>query len=326
MYQFFAFVSGILLSVMLSVNGGLSDQYGAFLAAVIIHVVGSLFALAFYVLQKEKKALFVHKPKWIYLGGAIGVLTTIFTNLAFGHISMTSIIALGLLGQTVTSIFIDMFGWFDMEKRPFQKTSLFGLVFAVFGVLLMLDHTVAAGFAAVLISFGSGITVVLSRTVNAYLAKKIGALNGSLVNHLVGLPITVIVALAVTKGTIHLNVITENDFRIWIYLGGVLGVAAVMLSNIIVPRIPAFQLTMLVFVGQVFTGVFLDVMSGNDHSDASFLGGSVIAGGIAVNMIMERVNNIKERKCQECERVRRLNKMGEQKDKEDSHTVKNIKK
>ncbi|MFT4106982.1 MAG: DMT family transporter [Lacrimispora sp.] len=298
MYQFLSFISGILLSVMISVNGSLSDQYGAFTAAVIIHVIGSLFALSFYFLQREKKALFVHRPKWIYLGGAIGVLTTIFSNLAFGHISMTSIIALGLLGQTVASLFIDIFGWFDMERRPFQKTSLFGLAFAVFGVFLMLDNTVATGLTAVFISFASGITVVLSRTVNAYLGKKIGALNGSLVNHLVGLPITVVIALIVTKGT-YLNTVSDNGFQIWIYLGGVLGVAAVMLFNIIVPQIPAFQLTMLAFVGQVFTGVLLDVMAGNYNSDTSFLGGTVIAAGIAINMIMERVNNVRERRHQE---------------------------
>ncbi len=297
MYQFLSFISGILLSVMISVNGSLSDQYGAFSAAVIIHVVGSLFALSFYMIHREKKALFTHRPKWIYLGGAIGVLTTIFSNLAFGHISMTSIVALGLLGQTVTSLFIDILGLFGMEKRPFQKTSLFGLAFAVFGVFLMLDNTVATGLTAVFISFGSGITVVLSRTVNAYLAKKIGALNGSLVNHLVGLPITAVIAIIVTRGT-HLNIVSDHDFRIWIYLGGVFGVAAVMLFNIIVPQIPAFQLTMLVFVGQVFTGVFLDVMAGNYNSDTSFLGGTVIAAGIAVNMILERANITKERKYQ----------------------------
>lgn len=286
MYQFLAFLSGILLAVMITVNGGLSEQYGAFPAAVIIHIVGSLFALLFYILQKEKKELFTHKPKWIYLGGVIGVSTTLFANLAFGHISMTSIIALGLLGQTMASLAIDVRGLFGMKKRSFQKTSLFGLAFAILGILLMLDNTVTTGSMAVLISFVSGITVVLSRTVNAHLAEKIGALNGSLVNHLAGLPITILLALIVSKGS-YLNSAANSNFKIWIYLGGILGVIVVMLSNITVPKIPAFRLTLIVFVGQIFTGILLDAVIGKGYSDTSFWGGIIIAAGIAINMILE---------------------------------------
>ncbi len=60
----------------------------------------------------------------MYLGGAIGVLTTLFHNLAFTKISVTSIIALSLFGQTITSLIVDKFGIFGMQKRVFERTSL----------------------------------------------------------------------------------------------------------------------------------------------------------------------------------------------------------
>ena len=115
------------------------------------------------------------------------------------------------------------------------------------------DSTTAAPGAA--ISFASGISMVLSRTANARLAEKTGALQGSLVNHLTGLPITVGLALAAAaiSGT-PVTASAGGSFRLWIYLGGALGVIVVMLLNITVPKIPGFQLTLLVFVGQVFTG------------------------------------------------------------------------
>ena len=55
------------------------------------------------------------------------------------------------------------------------------------------------------------------------------------------------------------------------------------------PKIPGFQLTLLVFVGQVFTGILLDTVAGSYQTGATLWGGMIIAAGIAVNMILERV-------------------------------------
>ena len=298
MYQLLVFLTGVILAVMISVNGNLTEQYGTFPAVAIVHVIGVLFDLLLCAFQKEKRPLCGHRPKWIYLGGVIGVFTIVFQNLAFGHISMTSIVALGLLGQTMTALVIDSFGLFGMEKRPFQKTSLIGFLFSLVGILIMLDDTVTAAILAVCVSFGSGISVVLARTVNARLSEKIGALHGSLVNHIVGLPITVVIALAVTKGA-PFSAMTDGSFHPWIYLGGVLGVVVVLLCNLTVPKVPAFQLTVLTFVGQVFTGILLDLMVDDNYSAASFYGGTVIALGIAINLIAERIIIAKKRKQQE---------------------------
>ena len=273
MYQLLALINGIILSVMISVNGNLSVQYSAFTAAAIIHAVGSLFALLLCAFQKNRKPVWPHRPRWIYLGGAIGVFTTVFQNLAFTCISITSVIALGLLGQTVTSLVIDSSGLFGMEKRPLPRYALIGLSLSVFGIFVMLDTTVTTAALGAAISFASGISMVLSRTANARLAEKTGALQGSLVNHLTGLPITVGLALAAAAIS-------------------ALGVIVVMLLNITVPKIPGFQLTLLVFVGQVFTGILLDSAAGSYHTGTSLWGGIIIAAGIAVNMILEQVTAV----------------------------------
>ena len=76
----------------------------------------------------------------------------------------------------------------------------------------------------------------------------------------------------------------------WIYTGGMMGVIVVLLCNLTVPRLPAFRLTMLTFVGQIFTGVILDVAAGKGRLDPSFAGGLVIAAGIAVNMGLEKIS------------------------------------
>ncbi len=166
MYQLLTLLTGAVLAVMIMMNGGLAARYGIFVAAAIIHAVGSLFALTVCVLKKEKMSLWYHQPVWIYLGGAIGVLTTLFNNSAYGKISMTSIVALGLTGQLIMSILIDCLGLFGMERRSMGGKSvrgyLWGGLFVLAGILVMLDTTVISAVHAISLSFCAGIMVVLS--------------------------------------------------------------------------------------------------------------------------------------------------------------------
>lgn len=298
MYQPLALLTGVILAVMVAINGNLTAEYGTFPAAAIIHAVGTLFALVLCSMQKNKKPLLGHHPLWIYLGGAIGVLTTVFNNLAYGTITMTSIVALGLLGQTVTALLIDSLGLFGMQRRPFRKTSLWGFAFAVVGIFVMVDSTEMAEIVAVIVSLVAGVSVVLSRTVNARLAEKVGALRGSLVNHMVGLPITILLAFVALIGN-GLSEVTDRAFSPWVYCGGMLGVGVVLLFNLIVLKVPAFRLTVLTFIGQVFTGILLDVITGGGYSKSSFYGGFIVTAGVAVNIIAERLAKRNERRERE---------------------------
>ena len=174
--------------------------------------------------------------------------------------------ALGLLGQTLMSLVIDWLGLFGMKRCPFCRYSLVGLAFSLTGIFIMLDATVGQAACAVLLSLGAGVTVVLSRTVNARLSGKVGALPGSLVNHMAGLPVTVV--FCVLAGETMLPVSGSMVSHPWIYTGGMMGVIVVLLCNLTVPRLPAFRLTMLTFVGQIFTGVILDVAAGTGRPAA----------------------------------------------------------
>lgn len=288
MYQMLSFIIGIVIAVMISVNGTLSNCYDVFRSAVIIHIVGVIFATLLYCLKKEKKPLFRQEPFWLYLGGALGFLTTIFNNFAFEYINMTSIIALGLFGQMLSSALIDTFGLLGMEKYPFRKSSLLGVFFALAGVFVMLDFSITSSLLSVLLSIGGGVTVVLSRTVNARLSEKTGALGGSLINHLVGLPITIIFAIIFVPKAQFFAV---NPTPFWAYLGGMLGVTTVLLFNITVPRISALSLSILSFVGQLFAGIFIDFVIGNDFSDTSFIGGIIISVGLILNFILDALHS-----------------------------------
>lgn len=109
---------------------------------------------------------------------------------------------------------------------------------------------------------------------------------GSLINHLVGLPICIILMLCLQS---PIGMAT-TEAKPWMYLGGVLGVMTVLLFNVTVPRVPAFRLTLLSFIGQIFTGIALDFALGLEYSTSTFAGGMVIAIGLLINMLLEQWN------------------------------------
>lgn len=293
MYYLLSLLSGVIISILVAINGELTIWYGVFGAAVIIHVVGSVFAYILIKVQKKKVILNRNLPWWFYIGGLIGILTTVFNNFAYGKISLTSIVALGLLGQTIASLVIDSFGLLGMKKYKFNKSTLIGFAFASIGILVMLKDPAIVALYAVALSFSAGITIVLARTVNARLSDKIGALQGSFMNHIVGLPGTIAILLIIGKTQSFLSSFSlEYDF--WIYFGGIFGVIVVLLFNIIVPKIPAFRLTLLSFIGQVFTGVILDLLTKNGYTKETFIGGLLVTAGIGMNMLIEHITLVKK--------------------------------
>lgn len=291
MYNFLSLLTGVVIAVMIVINGQLTLIYGMVLSTVIIHIVGTIFSYLLCKATKNNIKLDYKIPKWIYIGGAVGVLTTVFNNFAFGKISMTSIVALGLFGQSVSSLLIDNFGLLGMKKYPMKKSSIVGIAFASIGIVFMLDSSMGSALIAVIVSFFAGVTVVVSRTINARLSSHIGEVQTSFMNHVVGLVVSIALIFIFGIGDTSKIEISRNLF---IYIGGLFGVMTVLLSNITVPKVPAFNLTLLIFIGQVFTGVVVDLLMNNDFSEATFVGGVIITIGILINTIVDYITTKKQ--------------------------------
>ncbi len=277
-------LSTIIIAIALTFNGQLSALYGNYNATFIVHITGVLFILI------GKIKIFSHKklPFWFYLGGAVGIFNVLFQNFSFGIISFTSILALSLFGQTVISLVIDNFGLLGMKKHPFKKSSFVGFIFSLAGVAVMLDLssiTNTLAILAIVLSFLSGFTTVLSRSINAKLSEHIGSMAGSFINHLAGLPLAFILALVVPTNDISL-IIQKPVPEFWIYLGGLTGVFLIFILNVTVMKVPSLRLSLLSFVGQVFIGILLDLLLDNSFSKNIFYGGLLVAAGVGLNMLI----------------------------------------
>lgn len=288
MEQLLVLLTGVIISVMVSVNGSLGDLVGIYLGAVIIHVVGILFAAVICIIRKEPVFHKVSLPFWAYLGGAVGFLTTIFNTYAFKYMSMTSIVALGLLGQCIVSALFDTFGMFRLPKRKLTSGTWIGLLLSFAGVGIMLYHSEGSGLIAILLSLGAGVTVVLARTINSSLALKTSPMVGSLYNHMVGLPFCIALFLIMPK-----TMPQWGSLQPWMLCGGMMGVITVMLYNITVSKVSASRITLLAFIGQIFAGILLDVFSGQQISSQLFWGGILVSIGLFAGMLVDWLNTAK---------------------------------
>ena len=133
MNYFVSVFTGVILAIMVSLNGGVSNAAGNYASSVIIHFIGLIGIIFVLIFTKSKIKNLKGIPFYMFSGGLIGVLTVLFTNASSGVLG----VSLTLLGQLVTSLVIDNFGYFNMPVVKFDKRKILGLVIIITGIYVM---------------------------------------------------------------------------------------------------------------------------------------------------------------------------------------------
>lgn len=281
MYYLLSLLAGMLISVMVVANGQLNGRVGQTAALVIIHVVGLLFMSLLMLIKKEKPQA-KKLPFYLYAGGLIGIVITVFNNIAFMHISVSAMMALGLLGESVSSLLADHIGLLGLPKRPFRRQKLWGGLLALVGILLMWDDF---KLFPVLASLAAGILVLLSRLLNGGLARRTSLGNSTFFNYVTGLSgALILLLLSGSRPTLSFAL----GGPVYIYMGGFLGGIIVLLSSFCVGKIPSFYMTLVLFVGQVFAGILLDMLLTGTFPLNNFIGGLLVLAGLILNLVVDR--------------------------------------
>ncbi|EQB89187.1 transporter family-2 protein [Clostridium punense] len=138
-----------------------------------------------------------------------------------------------------------------------------------------------------ILAFICGGLTIVSIIINANLGQKLGAFQGGLINYIIGLTVTLIImTLLAIIGKFEMS--SFNGIPFYAYLGGLVGVIVVVASNIVIPKISAVYSTVLIFIGQIFTGIFIDYLTLGNISIGKVLGGLIIIGGIMYNSYVDK--------------------------------------
>ena len=129
----------------------------------------------------------------------------------------------------------------------------------------------------------AGGMVVFSMVLNSRLSHIIGVFQGVFVNYAMGLLTSILfVAASFWLGNETLN---ENmNLPPWYaYLGALCGIGIVASCNIVIPKIPVVYSAVLIFLGQIITGLILDTLISGHFDVYKALGALLITAGLFLN-------------------------------------------
>ena len=109
---------------------------------------------------------------------------------------------------------------------------------------------------AIICAIASGMTIVLSRSINGYLEKKIGPYQSTFFNYFTGL-LTSSILLFFTLLPAFKN-ISFTKIDLIMLVGGIIGVFNVLILNIVVSKVTPIKLTLITFISQLLSGMILD--------------------------------------------------------------------
>lgn len=140
---------------------------------------------------------------------------------------------------------------------------------------------------AIAVAIAAGASIVIARNINSILAEKKGLLASTFFNYVTGFSLSVIFLL-ISSESIKKSYSLLGTVPLWAYLGGFLGVAVVAISNIVTSKISAFYMSLIIFVGQLFTGIIIDYFALGILSIGKVIGGLLVVAGLIYNLYVDR--------------------------------------
>jgi len=118
--------------------------------------------------------------------------------------------------------------------------------------------------------------------------KKSSVYTSTFYNYVVGLSVSVLALLILGQSELATLPTLSFSFNPLIYLGGLFGAAVVLICNVTVARVSAFYLTLLMFVGQIFSAIVFDMVIGQAFEPLLLAGGVLVALGLIVDLLIDR--------------------------------------
>jgi transporter family-2 protein len=137
-----AVLAGLAGSVQVAVMGRFGERVGVLEALTFATLVQLVLALGILVAARQGtgslgEALSV--PKWLWAGGAMGLLVVLTITFAQPRIGATATIGILIAGQLVMGAVIDRFGLFGVEQISISPTRAIGIGLLGIGAALSLS-------------------------------------------------------------------------------------------------------------------------------------------------------------------------------------------
>lgn len=203
-------------------------------------------------------------PWWMLLGGACGALTVSTQGLVAGILGVALFTVGVVAGQTLDGLLLDRFGFGPAGVVAITPGRLIGGLCALVAVAFSLGGDVLSQAPPwmLVLPFLTGAGIAFQSAVNGRLGQRIasplGATYMSFLGGVLVLSLSVGVSLVVRGAPAAPPTALPGD--LWLYLGGLLGAAYILLGVVIVARTGVLLMGLGAVLGQLVVSVLIDML------------------------------------------------------------------
>lgn len=134
-----AAISGVTMAVQGTINSALSQKTNLLLATFIVHIIGTVVALAAVFARRSPifGSFWQSIPWYLYLGGVLSVIIVGLVALSIPKIGVCNATTAIIIGQVGTAVLIDHFGWFGVQRLHWSLWQLLGIGLFAAGAKLL---------------------------------------------------------------------------------------------------------------------------------------------------------------------------------------------
>ncbi|MCM3780068.1 DMT family transporter [Microbacterium hydrocarbonoxydans] len=199
-------------------------------------------------------------PFWMLLGGACGALTVSTQGVTAGILGV-SLFTVGVVaGQTLHGLVLDRIGFGPAGVVAVTPGRVLGgaLALAAVGISLSGDVLATAPLWMLLLPFAAGVGIAWQAATNGRLAQRVGSpLIATFMSFVAG-TVALLLAAAVSIAIRGLPVAPPAEP--WLYLGGLLGFAYILLGAFIVAHTGVLLMGLGSVLGQLAASVVIDLV------------------------------------------------------------------
>lgn len=265
-----AIAIGVMTAIQARINGvlgvRLDDGIVAGLVSFTVGLLALILVIACLPQARRGVARLWHGvrersiPAWMLLGGACGALTVSTQGLTAGILGV-SLFTVGVVaGQTLHGLVLDRIGFGPAGVVAVTPGRVLGglLALAAVGISLSGDVLSAAPLWMLLLPFAAGVGIAWQAATNGRLAQRVQSpITATLMSFIAG---SVILLLAAGISVAVRGMPDALPAEPWLYLGGFLGFAYILLGAFLVAHTGVLLLGLGSVLGQLSASVVIDLV------------------------------------------------------------------
>ncbi len=135
---FIALLSGALMSIQGVFNTQVTKSSSIWAANTFVQFTALCLCLGAWLITDRSSLLAPLKvePKYMLLGGIIGAFITYTVIKSMESLGPAKAVMLIVVAQLIVAYIIELFGWFGVDKQPWEWRKALGMLLAIAGIVI----------------------------------------------------------------------------------------------------------------------------------------------------------------------------------------------